>query len=170
MLMAGCSKCNKVIEPDNPTAGLPPATQVGAYTFGCMLNGQPWLPVGRQSLMGAGNPSANYDPTYKGGNLGVGATVYDKGYSKDAISFTLANINKVGEYNLKNSDLLFIYHGITSESYYSDTDIASNCKLVIIKLDLTNKIVAGTFSFTLEKKDTGKKVTVTDGRFDMKFL
>ena len=169
---AGCSKCNKVIEPDNPTAGLPPATQVGAYTFGCMLNGQPWLPVGRQSLMGAGNPSADYDPTYKGGNLGIRATIYDNGYSKDDLGFNLTNVNKVGEYNPNNSDVGFRYNdGETPiTEYFSEEDIASNCKLIITKLDLTNKIVAGTFSFTLQKKDTGKKVTVTDGRFDMKFL
>ena len=66
-LFTGCSKCNKVIEPDSPTAGLPPATQVGAYTFGCMLNGQPWLPVGQQLFIYPRNPTIIYDPTYNGG-------------------------------------------------------------------------------------------------------
>ena len=30
--------------------------------------------------------------------------------------------------------------------------------------------MSGMFSFTLQKRDTGKKVTVTDGRFDLKYL
>ncbi len=171
-LFAGCSKCNKTISP-NDASSLPPATQVGAYTFGCMLNGQPWTPVGRQSILVAANPSANYEPDYRGGAFSVSADIYSSQpvRLKEYISVGGIGINRVGEYNLSNSSILFQYADVAQGiSYYSDEDIASNCKLVITKLDLTNKIIAGTFSFTLEKKDTGKKVTVTDGRFDMKFL
>ena len=31
---------------DNDIPGLPPATQVGANTFGCLVNGVPWVPQG----------------------------------------------------------------------------------------------------------------------------
>ena len=87
----------------------------------------------------------------------------------DSISFGGININRLGEYNLINSSILFNYADSLA-SYYSDEDLASDCKLVITKLDQTNKIVSGTFSFTLEKKDKSSKVTITDGRFDMKYL
>jgi len=40
--------------------------------------------------------------------------------------------------------------------------------VIITKLDLVNRIVSGTFAFTLETPACGK-VTVTDGRFDSLF-
>ena len=175
-MLAGCSQCNKVVEPNDPTnpAGLPAATQVGARTFGCMVNGKVYVPVGRQSIL-TSNPKAAYEPSY--GELGIGGDIYlDKPVNgsnlKEYISFSGQNIYDVGTYNLTNSNIIFIYANIAEDGngYYSDTEIATNCQLTITKLDKTNKIIAGTFSFTLEKKDTGKKVTVTDGRFDLKYL
>ena len=173
--LGGCSQCNKVVEPaNNPTnpAGLPPATQTGARTFGCMVNGQTYMPYGRQSILTT-NPKAAYDPSY--GELGISANIYldkpvDGSSLKERMSFSGLDIYDVGTYNLTNSNIKFIYSGADKDSYYSLTEIATNCQLIITKLDKTNKIIAGTFSFTLEKRDTGKKVTVTDGRFDLKYL
>ena len=172
-LFAGCSKCNKVIEPDKTsTASLPAATQTGAGTFGCMVNGQAWTPYGRQSFLSALNPSGGYDPVV--GAFSVSADIYlDKPVNgsnlKEYINVGGINVYTVGEYNLTNSTVLFEYFdGVTA--YYSDTDIASDCKLIVKKLDKINKIISGTFSFTIQKKDTGKKVIVTDGRFDLKYL
>ena len=175
-MLAGCSQCNKVVEPNDPTnpTGLPPATQVGAGTFGCMVNGKAWMPSGRQSFLGPSNPSINYNPFF--GDIGIGADIYlDKPVNgsrlKEYISFSAQDtVFDVGTYNLTNSNIVFVFSSIDEEAYYSDTEIASNCQMVITKLDKTNKVIAGTFSFTLERKSTGKKVTVTDGRFDLKYL
>ena len=172
-LMAGCSQCNKVISP-NDASSLPPTTQTGAGTFGCMLNGQVWTPQGRGPILEPRNPSINYDATYEGGALALTATIYDKsvnGQLKQTISIGGLNVGSIGEYNLTNSRVRFFHADYVNEIEYAfDTDIASNCRLIITKLDKVNQIIAGTFSFTIEKKDTGKKVTITDGRFDMKYL
>ncbi len=173
-LFAGCSKCNKTISP-NDASSLPAATETGAGTFGCMLNGQPWTPVGQQLFIYPRNPTIIYDPTYNGGTLRLSA--YISTDRKDLMQ-TLniicdSNFSSIGEYNLTNSKVSFDYtnlNGSSEDNFCSCEDVASNCKLIITKLDRTNKIMSGTFSFTLQKKETGKKVTITDGRFDMKFL
>ena len=43
--LLGLSQCTK----DDPEAGLPSATQTGANTFGCLVNGQVWTPKGNNS-------------------------------------------------------------------------------------------------------------------------
>jgi hypothetical protein len=43
---------------------LPPATQEGNHTFGCLVNGSLWLPKGND---GTSNLDLSYDPGYAGG-------------------------------------------------------------------------------------------------------
>jgi hypothetical protein len=49
-----------------------------------------------------------------------------------------------------------------------EEDNGQSGQLTITRLDLQNQIIAGTFSFTLTKKDCDT-VRITDGRFDLKF-
>ena len=69
LTLTQCSQCKK--NDPTPLAQLPPATQTGANTFGCLVNGQVWL------------PNQNYGPSnvvlYElgvnlpiGGNLNIG--------------------------------------------------------------------------------------------------
>ena len=171
--MAGCSKCNKVVEPaQDPasTAGLPAATETGAGTFGCMVNGKAWLPVRDNTPLARSNPNLIYDATFEGGSFSLSGEIYADKRSQEWIAMGGRGIGAVGEYNLTNSGVGFTYVNYSdSVSYNTDEDIATG-KIIITKLDKTNNIIAGTFSFTIEKRDTGKKVTVTDGRFDMKYL
>ena len=109
-LMAGCSKCNKVITP-NDASSLPPATQTGAGTFGCMLNGQAWTPQGRGPILGPSNPTVVYEPDYKDGALRFSAHIYG---NRNELLQTMnilceSSVNSVGEYNLSNSKVSFDY-------------------------------------------------------------
>src|SRR5256885_12886567 len=54
-----CSCCNSV----SPSETLPAATQTGANTFGCLVNGKVWLPKGN---VGTSNMSPSYDPNFNG--------------------------------------------------------------------------------------------------------
>ena len=49
LLLTQCSKSNTddpaPVAP-NPVDALPPATQTGQRTFGCLLNGKAWTPAG----------------------------------------------------------------------------------------------------------------------------
>ena len=39
-------KCNNDPEPNDPIDQLPPITQTGENTFGCLVDGEVWLPKG----------------------------------------------------------------------------------------------------------------------------
>ena len=125
------------------------------------------MPQGRGPILGPSNPSIVYDATYDNGSLEIRAQIYSG--SASTIEVYVTKLDKEGEYSLVNSNLTFGY-GTDDDDFYTKEDLASNCKLVITKLDKTNAIISGTFSFNIQKRDTGKKVTVTDGRFDSKFL
>ena len=64
-LLLGCKK-NKPAPADQ----LPPATQTGANTFGCLLNGQPWL-LTYGYLGSTPQLRVTYDPSYTGGSLQI---------------------------------------------------------------------------------------------------
>ena len=55
--LLGLSQCKKT-EAD-PVDQLPPATQTGANTLGCLVNGQAWTPAGNS---GPSNYAISYDP------------------------------------------------------------------------------------------------------------
>lgn len=59
---AGCKK-NK---PKTELEKLPPITQTGANTFGCLVNGRTWIPKG---FDGKPNFFVIVDPTFNGGIL-----------------------------------------------------------------------------------------------------
>ncbi|GAB2858733.1 Riean_0653 family protein [Hymenobacter ruber] len=64
--LLGLSQCKKK-DPD-PASQLPPATQTGANTFGCLVNGQAYTPKGNN---GMSNLYVSYDSTFRGGALGI---------------------------------------------------------------------------------------------------
>ncbi|MCI1190173.1 hypothetical protein MON38_22330 [Hymenobacter sp. DH14] len=51
LTLTQCSKCKNDPQPQppaDPLALLPPETQTGQRTFGCLVNGQAWTPAGSQ--------------------------------------------------------------------------------------------------------------------------
>ena len=58
-LFIGCSGDD---DSANPLDQLPPATQTGANTFGCLINGEPFTPKGR--LFGQVPKGARYQHVY----------------------------------------------------------------------------------------------------------
>ncbi len=177
-LFAGCSKCNKVITP-NDVSSLPAATQIDANTFGCMLNGNIWVAQGNTRAFNPArlpNPYLGYDATYKGGSLDVsGDIVLDDNIQSDIV-ITGNNIGSTGTYSLdKAKSGIFFKHTdfVNSLVYYNDGydgNVFSGGELTITKLDKINKIVSGTFYITIEKPKLGKKIVITDGCFDIKYL
>ena len=171
--LLGLSQCKHTDPaPPKPEDQLPPATQTGANTFGCLLNGQPWLPT--YGLTGLTGPfRVSYDPGYLGGALQIKVNRYPVSNSNALQTMTIgvAYVDKIGVYQ-------FPLHGINS-LFYGDTSNNSSCgnygdprtstyqigTLTISRLDLTKGIISGTFTVTLAQPgcDTLK---VTQGRFD----
>ena len=164
LLLTQCSKC-KTDDPapvaPNPVDMLPPATQTGQRTFGCLLNGQPW------NL--AGNPFGGplLATSYSSNRLAVVANRSStNGFER--ISFVIRNLYASGAYPVTDSTRNFaLYENFTTgcSTYTSSTPVGT---VALTRLDLVNRIVSGTFSFTLEKPGCGR-VVVTDGRFDSRF-
>ena len=168
LLLAQCKKADQA-----PADQLPPATQTGAGTFGCLVNGQPWTPNGFVGL--STNYAVTYDPGYLGGALQVKTYRYT-GANDDvyqAMTFGAAGVTGPGAHAFP----LAGPNGI----YYADYGQLAPCRyfgslpvplyqtgtLTLTRFDLTQGIVAGTFSFTMVQAgcDTLK---ITQGRFDKK--
>ena len=163
--LLGLSQCKKK---SNPTPGnqLPPTTQTGANTFGCLLNGQAWTPQGND---GFSNYSVSYDPTYHLGTLSVAAyRLSGNGANQQTIGFSSDSIRVNGVYFIKKGGRhqAGVVNRATSCQYYSQ-DAGVYCKgyFTITRLDLSAGIVSGTFAFTLYKPGCDT-VRITQGRFD----
>ena len=59
---------------------LPPITQTGANTFGCLVNGIAWLPNGTKPQSGGSNIELYVDPTFQGGAFYVTGHQYNGPY------------------------------------------------------------------------------------------
>jgi hypothetical protein len=151
-----------------PVDQLPPATQTGQYTFGCLLNGQPWTP---QGFDGTSNYSIDYDPSYAQGTLSIAAYRYTSSdsHSNQTIGLFSDSLKSTGRYKLRAGG----HHGAVVDisagcQYYSNRPpIYCKGTLVVTRLDKQAGIIAGTFEFTLAKAGCDT-VKVTNGRFDYK--
>ena len=164
LLLTQCASCKD--DDPSPLEQLPPATQTGANTFGCLVNGQAYLPKGSN---GTSNFVVLYDPDYRGGSLDILT------YSRDershlTISLGGNNISRVGNYNLSTaSNSMAQYenrNNTTCRIFWSqEPDVYCRGQLFITKLDMTTGIISGTFEFTLAKAGCDT-IKVTQGRFD----
>ncbi len=160
------SQCKK--KDPTPEEQLPPATQTGANTFGCLVNGQVWKPSGNN---GTSNYSVNYDPSYRKGTLNVATYRYTGEGADDyqIIGFFSDSLSSVGVYPLTiigHQEASFIDH-VSSCEFRSRGSHYRRGVLTITRLDRQAGIVSGTFWFTLYKPGCDS-VRVTQGRFDKK--
>ena len=81
--------CKKTKTESESVDQLPPITQTGANTFGCLLNGNVWLPKGYDGRFV--NSRITIDPTYADGDLTIrtyrieGDFIYDISIGSDSI-------------------------------------------------------------------------------------
>ncbi|TKC00353.1 DUF6252 family protein [Pedobacter cryophilus] len=145
------------------------ATQIGANTFSCKVNGQILIPNNEAFSVDAISTSLvlNEDPNFY--NLKI-LTNYSKTNPSKKIYLTIYKINSIGVYIFSGSDFRYGEYFISApdnKEYNSRTSNIGEVK--ITKLDLANKIVSGTFSFeATNKNDPNDKVSITDGRFDLR--
>ncbi|TGE21261.1 hypothetical protein E5K00_13280 [Hymenobacter aquaticus] len=170
LLLTQCSKCKQ--DDPSPESQLPPATQTGANTFGCLVNGQVYLPSGNN---GTANYAVLYEPGFQGGTLQIYTYRYPepKVAKTQEVSLGGINIDHIGAYELglnKDVGASFIDdHKLRPcNEYRSDqSTVYSRGSLTITRLDLTAGIISGTFAFTLAQPGCDT-IKVTQGRFDKK--
>ena len=166
---AKCEKEKPIDSTNNDIPGLPPATQVGANTFGCLVNGVPWVPQGSN---GTNNLSIDYDPGFNNGIFNIAARNFLSVNGERIVIGIRDSLNFIippKKYHLSNSSLfraIFMSRCIT-ESWISDVQVFSG-SLTINTLNRQLNIIAGTFEFHMTK-DFCDTIKITNGRFDFKF-
>lgn len=168
---ASCKKTNN----DDP---LPPATQIGANTMGCYVNGKSWLPDTRDngSIPRLKAISVSFWNTYDQ----LYFTFYrQRNPDNQAVRIYLSNFNSTGIYNMNMPSKILGVPGSsgTLNNYFNFSDDNSNQQYVTNKdytgsvnvthYDATNKIISGTFQFKAQNYNgSTDSIIVTDGRFD----
>lgn len=158
--LAACKK-------DDPESSLPTATQVGANTGGCLINGEPFVATGK-----SGTILSSSTPALRGGfdqqdNFSVvlsGRT--SRGYTD--IILTVKCITP-GTYPLMEQSQAYstgnAYCSFSTDAYFTTKKEAG--RITITKLNKASNSAAGTFDFTARSyQDSTRTITVTAGRFD----
>ena len=158
---------------------LPPATQEGKETFGCLVNGEVFTPKG--SNLGGPTLSSYYQylnsPTAQGYFFNVSAIKKNGGNNgTEGVNINTNNkeIEQGQKYVLQNGPedgQIYGSYGITI-SINSNEFITKGIykgELYVSKFDEINQIVSGTFWFDAVN-DKGEKVEVREGRFDVRYV
>lgn len=153
---------------DDHNKTLPPATQTGAGTFACYVNGKPFIDksggwfncyyqlVDGEYYFAIGGNDSNITPHF----IILGTTAKSITQGEILQLFENQNGNAWGG----GGFLLNI-----NSSQFSNTNQINTGELTITKLDFENHIVSGTFWFDIENPYTGELVQIRDGRFDTLF-
>ena len=172
------SQCKKTT--NNPaTDQLPPITQTGANTFGCLINGNVWLPKGYDGSFL--NSRITIDPSYSDGDMTIRTYRLDGDYLVD-LSISSDSIRGGGVYPIKSNSSATI----NFIKYKRDLNSTIVCQVFkgaisgnpnningfikVTRYDLTNRIFSGEFEITFNNTDCGfgDPVKITQGRFDYK--
>jgi hypothetical protein len=161
-LLTSCEEtgCESNPRPKTELEKLPPITQTGENTFGCLVNGKAWVP----------ESSTDARAAYQNGFLQLSANFLDTEIDS-SISLTTNAILVNVIYNLtdlQNSSAEFNTDAANGICFYLPENTI-NGTLILNKFDLTSSIVAGTFTFT-SSTSTCDTVKITDGRFDLSLI
>jgi hypothetical protein len=166
LLLAGCeSWLEKQQNRPKPEPQLPPETQEGKHTLGCLLNGQIWVPGGAPSPATVGGISAYYD----GGYFYVTAAQLNDQIDQGFAVHVTEGVTKPGIYPLSNDLKGYLYfYDSDRECTYGQDSLPQIGELEITKIDTKKYFVSGRFWFTLVQPGCDT-IRVTDGRFDVKY-
>ena len=160
------SCCNKDDDkPTNPVSQLPAETQVGANTFGCLINGEPFV------VSNTSNQTAIYQD---GGLLIGGQKNINNNFSQVSVFISETSI---GEIISENNSYVLNSNTVPKGEYYIENQ---NCfyftssnysgSITITKLDNINFIVSGTFEFKSISDNCEGIIDITNGRFDLQYI
>ncbi len=157
---------------DNPTEleKLPPATQTGANTFGCLVNGKAFIPYTNCSFICDPPLQFLYDAGLRGGQFAANA---ENSIFKSTIIFGLDTVTGARRYLYYQSinhpvRLSFMpNNNVCDLSTVLDPQVSATGFVDILKFDIQNGIISGTFEFTLAKPGC-ETINITNGRFDAK--
>ncbi|MFS4483548.1 DUF6252 family protein [Hyunsoonleella sp. 2307UL5-6] len=145
----------------DPIDQLPPETQTGENTFGCLINGE---------IFKVTNTS-NLSAIYQQGQLQLSATIEVSTNSNESVAFNLVDPLIEGqEYSFKNDLYKAGYSKIINQltCIYEFEDTFEG-RITFTKIDQVNYTISGTFEFTTVT-DNCETINITNGRFDMRYI
>tara|TARA_R110000796_G_scaffold71409_2_gene161997 strand:+ start:52846 stop:53385 length:540 start_codon:yes stop_codon:yes gene_type:complete len=165
LLTVGCN----LLKIDDPKPKLPPITMTGANTFGAIVNGKVWVPISKLN-QGAIHQTSDLLQIFAelesvkneiDQNINIvisGEPVIPAIYHFDSKS---NNTNRIVEWQDDITDCNYSFRSSSSTYYWG--------KVEILKLDNANRIVSGTFEFTISVEGC-PDIRVEQGRFDLKLI
>lgn len=172
---ACCDKTPKPL-PVAPVEQLPPYTETGANTFGCLIDGEVFVPKKNPFSLGTALQcqyqyvNSKYIFSLSGADF-----VTDTGNA--SVSFIGSHENdflkEKDNYAMSNTDLNSFLgkasekRGNATVRFYTNDTV--NGSINVKYLNKEKQIVSGTFWFDAIDTTTGKIIHVTDGRFDVRF-
>lgn len=161
---------------------LPCASQYGANTFGCYINGKPWVAHIAHYIL---DPTltrpvdAIYDE--QGYRLDKTNLFHIKARKVDSTGYDFWSINitplpdtlTINQQTPKVFDRLKVEANLPNvygESKRFIIDTLSDHRISITKIDTKKMVIAATFDFRMISKDYKDTIYISKGRFDVKYL
>ena len=152
---------------------LPPATDTGANTFGCKVDGQFWVPAGFGIVPTAPILEARFVTT----DVYINARNFSSSPTETEFEIFIKDVTAPGTYALNTTT--GYPGGTVSYGYYVHRKITPDNEWItsaqypgsvtITKIDAANHIVSGSFEFqAINLYNTPQPISVTEGRFDVK--
>ena len=180
--LLGLTQC--MTEGAYPVQPMPPATQTGANTAGCFVDGQLWVASSNIPRIGPGTlpaVTASWD-TYSVGRPKHLALSFDKSVDDPAqahnptnITLELPGLTRPGTFVLDQTAVYpypaYARFTFTKPSPNRElfTGPGSPGRVVVTRFDTLSRVASGTFEFTAREGAGGSAVRVTEGRFDCTF-
>ena len=175
MIIIACANiftaCKKDKTETTELSKLPAATQTGANTFGCLVNGKAWVAQRNDcsifcplslKVMYDGNNGGNLSIT--GFNININEGIdqgiiigLDSTDFKSNFIFNASTANNIG--------FTYINNSIYTRSW--DSLIVCTGSVKLTSYNFQTGIISGTFDFSLTKPNS-PTIIVTNGRFDKK--
>ncbi len=155
-ILASVTACKKHnVTPVNQLSLLPPATQTGARTFGCLINGQAFVP-GNQSVLEGPNLQCDYEYVGRGYYFEVKCSnKYSDGSVKsilvgtDSLTIREGQVLKLtGSPSAGAAGASYNIFSLSGNFIYQTSPTLTGL-LTIKKLDSIKQIVSGTFYFNV---------------------
>ncbi|WP_303310102.1 hypothetical protein [Hymenobacter sp. BT730] len=168
LLLTSCKK--------DELSALPPATQEGKGTAGCLVNGKAWTPEYRV-LLGMGGSNApfvtSWYPSASGRSFYVVLSRVNEEENSE-VYFFLPHIRQPGTFLLNQEANPMMTSSNPPYGEYRATRYSSVCytnptamgSLTITRFDTVAKVVSGTFEMHPVNAE-GQVESITQGRFDL---
>jgi hypothetical protein len=159
--------CNK--EGACPKTSLPDITTEGRNTFGCLIDGEPWSPHVEDSFttpLDFGPIRTDYSTKHNYFNFWFTRDFSSKCDTIDQSLHFYVRMNTIND----SIEFLSISHRDSEVPIsYEDIDSTQNVTFEIIRFDKNQRIFSGIFDCTLLDEETGDRIKITDGRFDINY-